>query len=205
MRSIELFPVTVFQTQIKNNNLLKKVLIKDILNSAKNLEIPETWITDKILTSFTEDSNIIEKNKLLLENTYLDSISEIFDREVEVDIKKIWYNIYLNGEYQEEHDHLGGIFNQAHFSFIHFLCFDERDHKPPEFRDPLSQLRNLSIELDSNKWGEVYVPKVREGDLLMFPSYLQHSVPAGNKTSYPRITLSFNISVTRYGEDLGSN
>jgi len=205
MRSIELFPVTVFQTQIKNNNLLKKVLIKDILNSAKNLEIPETWITDKILTSFTEDSNIIEKNKLLLENTYLDSISEIFDREVEVDIKKIWYNIYLNGEYQEEHDHLGGIFNQAHFSFIHFLCFDERDHKPPEFRDPLSQLRNLSLELDSNKWGEVYVPKVREGDLLMFPSYLQHSVPAGNKTSYPRITLSFNISVTRYGEDLGSN
>ena len=123
----------------------------------------------------------------------------------EVDIKKIWYNIYLNGEYQEEHDHLGGIFNQAHFSFIHFLCFDERDHKPPEFRDPLSQLRNLSLELDSNKWGEVYVPKVREGDLLMFPSYLQHSVPAGNKTSYPRITLSFNISVTRYGEDIGSN
>lgn len=205
MRSIELFPVTVFQTQVKNNNLLKKVLTKDILNSAKNLEVPETWITDKILTSFTEDSNIIERNKFLLENTYLDSISEIFDREVEVDIKKIWYNIYLNGEYQEEHDHLGGIFNQAHFSFIHFLCFDERDHKPPEFRDPLSQLRNLSLELDSNKWGEVYVPKVREGDLLMFPSYLQHSVPAGNKTSYPRITLSFNISVTRYGEDIGSN
>ena len=205
MRSIELFPVTVFQTQVENNNLLKSVLVKDILNSVENLKIPETWTTDKILTSFTEKSSIIQDNKSLLEKTYLDSITEIFDREVEVDIKNIWYNVYLNGEYQEEHDHLGGIFNQAHFSFIHFLCYDERDHKPPEFRDPLSQLRNLSLELDSNNWGEVYVPKIREGDLLMFPSYLQHSVPAGKKTSYPRITLSFNVSVTRYGEDTRSN
>ena len=205
MRSIELFPVTVFQTQVENNDLLKSVLVKDILNSVENLEIPETWTTDKVLTSFTEKSSIVQDNKSLLEKTYLDSITEIFDREVEVDIKNIWYNVYLDGEYQEEHDHLGGIFNQAHFSFIHFLCYDERDHKPLEFRDPLSQLRNLSLELDSNNWGEVYVPKIREGDLLMFPSYLQHSVPAGKKTSYPRITLSFNISVTRYGEDTRSN
>ena len=205
MRSIELFPVTVFQTQVENNNLLKSVLVKDILNSVENLEIPETWTTDKVLTSFTEKSSIVQDNKSLLEKTYLDSITEIFDREVEVDIKNIWYNVYRDGEYQEQHDHIGGIFNQAHFSFIHFLCYDERDHKPPEFRDPLSQLRNLSLELDSNNWGEVYVPKIREGDLLMFPSYLQHSVPAGKKTSYPRITLSFNISVTRYGEDTRSN
>ena len=120
MRSIELFPVTVFQTQVENNNLLKSVLVKDILNSVENLEIPETWTTDKILTSFTEKSSIIQDNKSLLEKTYLDSITEIFDREVEVDIKNIWYNVYLDGEYQEEHDHLGGIFNQAHFSFIHF-------------------------------------------------------------------------------------
>ena len=89
--------------------------MKDILNSVENLEIPETWTTDKILTSFTEKSSIIQDNKSLLEKTYLDSISEIFDREVEVDIKNIWYNVYLDGEYQEEHDHLGGIFNQAHF------------------------------------------------------------------------------------------
>jgi len=205
MRSIELFPVTVFQSQVKNNDLLKSILVKNILNNTENLEIPETWTTDKILTSFSEEPDIIKNNKILLENTYLDCISEIFDREVEVDIKNIWYNVYLNGEYQEDHDHLGGIFNPIHFSFIHFLCFDKLDHKPPEFRDPLSQLRNLSLELDSNKCGEVYIPQINEGDLLMFPSYLQHSVPAGKKTSYPRITLSFNISVTRYGEDTRSN
>ena len=44
-----------------------------------------------------------------------------------------------------------------HFSFIHFLCYDERDHKPPEFRDPLSQLRNLSLELDSIETGERFM------------------------------------------------
>ena len=205
MKSTELFPVTVFQTQVENNHILKRTLVEGILNSVENLEIPDTWTTNKILTSFIDKSSILRDNKSLLENTYLDSITEIFDREVEVNFNKMWYNVYLDGEYQEEHDHLNGIFNQSHFSFIHFLCFDERDHNPPEFTDPLAQLRNLSLELDSNNWGEVYVPSIREGDLLMFPSYLKHCVPAGKKTSYPRITISFNISVTRYGEETGTN
>ena len=59
----------------------------------------------------------------------------------------------------------------------------------------------LSLEFDSNKCGEVYVPDVEEGDLLMFPCYLQHCVPPGKKTNYPRITISFNIRVTQYGRE----
>jgi len=201
MKSIELFPVTIFKTQIENNDHLKKLLVRDILETSETLLIPEDWTTNKVKTSFGEELEVIENNRDLLESEYIECMREVFDRDFSVEFDSIWYNVYMDGEYQEVHDHLGTPLNPTHFSFIHFLSFNKGEHKPPEFRDPLSQIRNLSLELDRTRCGEVYVPDVKEGDLLMFPSYLQHCVPPGNKTSYPRITIAFNVRVTQYGND----
>ena len=204
MKSIELFPVTVFKSKIVNNDFLKEVLCKPILESSEDLVIPEDWTTDKIKTSFAGEpigKEVLENYKPLLEKYYIECISEFFDKEFYFIIDKIWYNIYTDGEYQEVHDHLGTSLNPTHFSLIHFLSFNKGEHKPPEFHDPISQLRMLSLEFDSNKCGEVHVPDIEEGDLLMFPCYLRHCVPPGKKTSYPRITISFNIRVTQYGRE----
>ena len=202
MKSIELFPVTVFKSKIVNNDFLKEVLCEPILESSEDLVIPEDWTTDRIKTSFAGEpvgKELLENYKPLLEKYYIECISEFFDKEFYFVIDKIWYNIYTDGEYQEVHDHLGTSLNPTHFSLIHFLSFNKGEHKPPEFHDPISQLRMLSLEFDSNKCGEVHVPDIEEGDLLMFPCYLRHCVPPGKKTSYPRITISFNIRVTQYG------
>jgi len=197
MRSIELFPVTVFKGQVSNNEILKNLLVSEILNESKDLEIPEDWTTHKVRTSFSTQSNILNQDELT--SQYIDCMCDVFDKDFDVSINKIWYNVYTDGEYQEVHDHLGSLFEPSHFSFIHFLCFDNENHNPPEFRDPLSQLRTTSLELERNNCGEVYVPDVKEGDLIMFPSYLQHCVPPGKKTEYPRITISFNVKVQHYG------
>lgn len=202
MKSIELFPVTVFKSKIVNNDFLKEVLCEPILESSEDLVIPEDWTTDRIKTSFAGEPSgkeVLKNYKSLLEEHYIECISEFFDKEFNFIIDKIWYNIYTDGEYQEVHDHLGTSLNPTHFSLIHFLSFNKNEHKPPEFRDPISQLRMLSLEFDNNKCGEVYVPDVEEGDLLMFPCYLQHCVPPVKRTNYPRITISFNIRVTQYG------
>ena len=204
MKSIELFPVTVFKSKIVNNDFLKEVLCEPILESSEDLVIPEDWTTDRIKTSFAGEpvgKELLENYKPLLEKYYIECISEFFDKEFYFVIDKIWYNIYTDGEYQEVHDHLGTSLNPTHFSLIHFLSFNKGEHKPPEFHDPISQLRMLSLEFDSNKCGEVHVPDIEEGDLLMFPCYLRHCVPPGKKTNYPRITISFNIRVTQYGRE----
>jgi len=197
MKSIELFPVTVFKGQVSDNEILKNLLVSEILNESKDLEIPEDWTTHKVKTSFSTGSNILNHTELT--SQYVDCMRDVFDKDFDVSINKIWYNVYTDGEYQEVHDHLGSLFEPSHFSFIHFLCFDKGNHRPPEFRDPLSQLRTTSLELERNNCGEVYVPDVKEGDLIMFPSYLQHCVPPGKKTEYPRITISFNVKVESYG------
>lgn len=201
----KVFPITIYKSKVPNNQSLKSLLSSKIIENSKYLEIPEDWTTSKVKTSFAGEPEgkelLNEKSEYenLLIQRYSLCMDEIFDKEYEIVIPRIWYNVYTDGEYQEEHDHLSGPFAATHFSCIHFLSFDPKSHNPPEFRDPLSQLRNLSIEFDSNNCGEVYVPQVEEGDLLMFPSYLKHWVPVSQKTDYPRITLSFNIRVLKYG------
>ena len=197
----EVFPVTVFKSKVLNNETLKETLVPNILDSLDELETPEDWVTNKILTSFDQELDFIEDNREILLNNYHHTIDEFFDKEYGLNFTDLWYNVYQNGEYQEIHDHLYSKLNHSHFSFIHFLSYDKEQHQPPEFADPLRAMRYLSLEMDSNNCGEIYVPQVEEGDLLMFPSYLQHCVPPGKPTEKPRITISFNAIVTQYDDE----
>jgi len=200
---ISIFPITIFKSKVSDNNGLKTLLCPKILRNSEYLTIPEDWTTNKVKTSFEnepEGLELLNQDSVyfnLLTQKYTECVSNIFYKDFKISIPRIWYNVYTDGEYQEEHDHLTGPFTITHFSCIHFLSFDPNKHKPPEFRDPLSQLRNLSVELEC---GEVYVPQIEEGDLLIFPSYLKHWVPPSQKTDYPRVTLSFNLKVLEYGD-----
>lgn len=204
---IAVFPITIFKTKVSDNDNLKELLVPKISENAEYLQIPEYWTTNNVKTSFDKEPEGLElfyegsSYQDLLMKEYLSCIDEIFDKEHEVYIPRIWYNFYSDGEYQEKHDHLGTPLTPCHFSCIHFLSFNPQEHTAPQFTDPLSQLRNLSVELDRNGYGEICSPHVEEGDLLVFPSYLMHSVLPCSKTDYPRITLSFNIRVLKYGND----
>ena len=197
----EIFPVTIFQSRVDDNEIIKQNLVQPILDSTDELEIPEDWTTNKVLTSFDQEKDFIKKNRKILLENYNHTIEQFFDDRYELHFTDLWYNVYLDGEYQEIHDHLYSKVNHSHFSFIHFLSFDEDEHQPPEFWDPLRSMRYLRLEMNSNNCGEVYVPKIEEGDLLMFPSYLQHCVQPGKRTEKPRITISFNAIVTLYGQE----
>jgi len=202
---VQIFPLTYYHVNIHNNDELKKVLVDKIVEDAKELEVPKGWFTNKLMTSFNgepEGKEIFfgenDEYQNMLTKIYTEHLNKIFDRKFKVAIDEIWYNVYINGEYQEEHDHLGGI-NGSHFSCIHFLSFDEKNHQPVVFKDPLRQVRNLCVELDRNEYSEHCIPIIKEGDLLMFPSYLSHEVNPGKATpDYPRISIAFNIRVLYY-------
>lgn len=201
----KVFPITYYHLSMTDNDILKDLLLDKIVADAKNLEIPEGWFTNKLMTSFDGEPRGKEiffgeddTYQKVLEKRYGACINAIFDAPYKIDIDEIWYNVYMNGEWQEEHDHVGGP-HGSHYSCIHFLSFDPKIHQPVEFRDPLSQLRNLSVELDRNNYAHTWYPELKEGDFIMFPSYLSHSVKPGKPTpDYPRITIAFNFRVLDY-------
>ena len=205
MYKLALFPIHIFQNHIRENHILKDELLKKIENQHDNsdLKIPEGWTTDNLCTSFSyQDLNfsLFGNTRTLFE--YYSYVTKFFDRPVEFQIDHIWFNHYDNGDWQEEHTHTGDHVFQypSTFSCIHFLKFDPKVHRSPIFVDPYEEIRHSSLEMVSNLNSNRFVPNIREGDIIMFPSYLRHSVPKGIETpGNPRISIAFNLKVKKYG------
>ena len=206
----ELFPITVFHGGVEDNQRLKELVIPFVekTKNTRDNEIPEGWLTNDLTTSFNNgdvngvllrDDNDIGRE---LQRQYARVLDQFFDEQFEVKLHGMWYNLYTNGEWQEAHTHLGGMGSPIHFACIHLLSFDPDIHNPVTFLDPLVTTRAHSLEMKSNRYSEKYRPRVKEGDMLMFPSYLQHEVsPGGSTPEYPRITISFNLQVLNYGNE----
>jgi len=204
---LKIFPTNIFKSKVKNNDYLKELLVDKISKNSTKLETPQGWLTNNVKTSFNGEPEgceiFFEGSPYVqtLKESYLNVLDDIFDREYSVVIYDMWYNYYSDGEYQEEHDHLGSPFKPIQFSCVHFLSFDPTQHTPTHFVDPLSQTRTFSFELDKSEFEHSFFPKIEEGDFLMFPSYLTHGVSPCLKTDYPRITISFNINILAYGDE----
>lgn len=72
------------------------------------------------------------------------------------------------------------------------------------FHDPRVQtgvIRPPVTELTAANTDQAVV-RVRDGALLLFPAYLEHSVDA-NQSSRERISVSFNVMFLSFGENLG--
>jgi hypothetical protein len=208
MKKIPIFPILYFKDNIEDNQEIKDLLVDKIVRDSENLKIPENWSTNKIRTSFLGETPGKEiffgedrTYQSVLEKRYSRCLDNFFENvSYTISIDEIWYNCYINGEYQEFHDHLGGPLSISHYSCVHFLSFDSNRHKPIKFQDPSAPIRT-AIEL-SNNYKPNYYPDIKEGDFIMFPSYLRHSVePSPSTPDYPRITIAMNIKILEYGEE----
>ena len=205
---VTLFPISVYHGHVPDNDLLKKLLIPYIEETKDSNQIPVDWMTNKVNTSFQNEE--IEKGLTSdargeeLKKQYISVLDDFFDQSYSMKISGIWYNYYTNGEWQEQHNHLPSpnFVNVSHFSCIHFLSFNPEIHNPVTFLDPLISTRCHSMEFKSHEYHPKIHPPVIEGEFIMFPNHLEHEVKAGIPTpEYPRITISFNIEVLKYGVD----
>jgi uncharacterized protein (TIGR02466 family) len=103
-------------------------------------------------------------------------------------ISEMWYNAYKNGQYQHKHKHSNR--NNNFFSGVYYIQFDENEHSPTRFYNPYFE---IDFDKVKNHSFFVYTPKIKEDDLLIFPSDVGHDV-SYQYSSKLRITISFNVS-----------
>ena len=72
------------------------------------------------------------------------------------------------------------------------LKFDKEEHKPPVFFDPSRLAKSFNVVYHGD---DKFIPDVEEGDLIVFPSYLEHCVPAGYYDTH-RVTVAVNLKVS---------
>ena len=200
-----IFPVSYYHGKVENNDRLKGQLLPHINSKKDRLFVPEGWTTTKIITSIEDD----RVNEFLfdckeLKEQYMDVIESFCDDKYIIEIDEIWFNYYIDGEYQEQHNHIDSAQEQRRktdrltptFSCVHFLCYDKEVHSPLTFFDPMRVTRSHSFEFASHQHNDIHVPDISEGDIIMFPSYLEHEVKSGKPTpNNPRITISFNLKL----------
>ena len=186
----ELFSVPVIHLQFNQHHKYT-----DLPVIKKKDKRPANW-TMSVNTSYpniVKDDDFISlhiANELKLDITH--TIATAF-KDINIstnfNIFSFWYNIYYEHQGQEPHNHIGNInpywcgtyYNKNATPTIFYKEQGIRDiHLMPDWNESKLKLSFTPItKID-----------VKEGDILLFPPYLMHSVP--EQEQY-RVTFSFNL------------
>jgi uncharacterized protein (TIGR02466 family) len=113
------------------------------------------------------------------------------------EITGCWATVLAKGAIHKAHSHPNNFLSGVYYVRI------QPGTDTIYFHDPRSQARVIRppvVELTAENTDQV-VLRVRNGNLLMFPSYLEHSVDT-NMSAEERISISFNIMFSSFAEKL---
>ena len=96
-----------------------------------------------------------------------------------VEFVEMWYQKYYNKVEHKTHCH-----GFTGWSSIIYVEFDPKVHQSTRFFSPFRQPWDCDVE--------VFQPKVKEGDMILFPSSVLHEAPV-NRTDTRRTIISYNI------------
>jgi uncharacterized protein (TIGR02466 family) len=117
--------------------------------------------------------------------------------EPEIEITGCWANLYAPGAAHRAHSHPNNFLSAVYY----VRTWPGADSI--NFHDPRSQaavIRPPVTELTAANTDQVVV-QVKDGTLLVFPSYLYHSVDA-NASGETRVSVSFNLMFPTFGAEL---
>ena len=177
---IEAFPTPIYILHNNNNDEIKSIVEKYYQDNKSKSRTPNTWNCQLFTTFGTKKF----PNDCLQKFTYL---FNQFQRELgtygNMTFSELWLNCYESMNWQEKHMHL-----PSKWSGVYYAIFDEEEHSPTHFYNP-----NEKLLASNNFSGQIALePKVKEGDMIIFPSWLEHAAPL-NKSSKLRATISFNF------------
>jgi len=114
-----------------------------------------------------------------------------------IEITGCWANINASGAAHAIHSHPNNFLSGTYYVRTHQGADTVNFHDP---RPQTAIIRPPVTELTSQNTDQVVVT-VSDGMLLMFPSYLAHSV-GPNESGKLRISISFNMMFSQYAERL---
>ncbi|NMG74430.1 2OG-Fe(II) oxygenase family protein [Aromatoleum diolicum] len=114
-----------------------------------------------------------------------------------VEITGCWANVLAPGAAHRMHMHPNNFLSGVYYVRAPQGADSINFHDP---RPQATIIRPPVVELTAENTDQVVV-NVRSGTLLMFPSYLQHSVDA-NQSEEMRVSISFNIMFSAFSENL---
>ena len=182
---VEAFPTLLYQYHIeKEDQAPIKARAEEFYSKNKlKKSVPNGWNCDLFTT---HGSNNFSAEECI--NTFTPALSEFREESQShgsVILETLWLNVYEKQNWQEKHIH-----PPFQWSGVYFVHFDPNEHNPTTFHHPSETL----LATAGITTGTTFTPQVQEGDMIIFPSWLEHSVLM-NKSSKIRSTISFNLFI----------
>ena len=195
---IPMFPTLVWKIQIKTK--LRDAIDAGILTALKRIrrDIPQLapgqgWQSDQTLHALDEFRDL----KSCIDNAVNSVLRFLKISHDACEITGCWANVLARGATHRAHSHPNNFLSGVYYVQTH------PGTDTINFHDPRSQtgiIRPPVVELSAENTDQVVVG-VKNGTLLIFPSYLQHSVDP-NVSKEERISISFNIMFSAFTEKL---
>ena len=185
-----IFPIPIYRTRLESNlDSSEKKDIEDIIKEGMKLAYTNslsknTYIFDTKLKKLKE---FIEQH---LENCAKHFISP--KEETEIYITQSWLTKTKAGEHHNQHYHQNSIISGVFYisTVEDDRIFFKRPTEPNGIHIKIYPKESTPFNTESWALG------VNTLDLLLFPSWLEHSVPVNDKQTYTdRMSISFNTFV----------
>lgn len=199
--TIPLFPVNIYKIKVTNHDRIKKHLMDNVYphfeKYGPNDPIQNT-LTDY---GFMKDAAYCHWPYLI--DWYKPDIYSILE-EIGFNFKnhpwkvkiKGWYNFSTSNNAAFVHDHTGGP-TTIQFSAVHYVSLGNGSF-PTVFNNPWGKLSKATTPTKNFDFLPPYfcefsrIPEVEEGDLVLFPSWLDHFAPRFDSKNL-RVTTALNI------------
>ena len=195
---LSIFPTCIWKIQL-TSTFRQRVnsQILEVINQINPdlAEIPpgESWQSGQDLHDREQLADLISCTQSTAQ-TILQFLKVAYDS---IEITGCWANINASGASHAIHSHPNNFLSGIYYVSTHPGADSVNFHDP---RPQTGIIRPPVTELTSQNADQVVVT-VSDGMLLMFPSYLAHSV-APNESGKLRISISFNMMFSHYAERL---
>ncbi len=191
---LSIFPTCVWKIQLRsgfhqevNSKILE--LINQINPDLANISPGQFWQSDQGLHKRDQLVDLVS----CIQATAQTVLRFLQAANNAIEITACWANANASETSHAIHSHPNNFLSGIYYVQTHPGADSVNFHDP---RPQTSIIRPLVTELTSQNTDQV-VLKVSDGTLLMFPSYLAHSV-AANESDKLRISISFNMMFSDY-------
>jgi len=166
------------------------IFIDDIDLSKVNLlsESFKTQWESNTLSSHGEPNTLKHEEVNYLLNLIVKNLNEFISDKFEIKLNDMWRNKYKLGDFQDKHVHIKHDFS--------FIIYEEVKESKTVFVHPIQQLLlekyGYGDEQMSCIFNHQHEPKCKAGQIIIFPSYLEHYVKSNDEET---ITIAGNIKV----------